>query len=129
MTISLGAIDFTIKSGAVIPLLVMLPNILWMILPKEETSPTAPVPLWLNILENIGRVGILVVPFFYALDFHQPYILPVLVGMGLALGIYYACWLNYFTHGRKPSCCAHPSWASPCRWRWRRWSFCCSRPT
>jgi hypothetical protein len=101
MTISLGTIDFTIKSGAVIPLLVMLPNILWMILPKEGAAQGKPVPTWLNILENIGRIGILVVPFFYALDFHQPYLIPVLVGMGLALGIYYACWLNYFTHGRK----------------------------
>ena len=86
MTISLGTIDFTIKSGAGIPMLVMLPNILWMILPKEETSPTAPVPLWLNILENIGRVGILIIPFFYALDFHKPYIHPGADGHGAGAG-------------------------------------------
>lgn len=108
MPISLGFIDFTLKSGALVPLLIMLPNIIWMTLPRQAAAPSSPVPAWLNILENIGRVGILVVPFFYDLGLDKPGGVVVAVAMGVALGLYYAAWTRYFLRGRTTALLRQP---------------------
>ncbi len=100
MHLNLGNLSITIKSGALIPLVIMLPNVVWMILPKAEASKQVPEPLILTILENAGRFGTLILPFFFSLDMHKKLSLPVAIGMGLALAVYYACWIRYFTGGR-----------------------------
>lgn len=99
MNITPGNLKFVLKSGALIPLLVMLPNIVWMILPKPAAVQQTAEPLALTIVENIGRIAILVVPFFYALDWKKPLSVPVLIAMGLALALYYAAWIRYFSGG------------------------------
>lgn len=108
MNIYLGSLQFILHSGAVIPVLVMLPNVIWMTLPKKAAAEPGKEPLWLTIVENIGRVAILVIPFFYDLDFHRPLALPVAIGMSLALMLYYACWARYFAKGRKAELLSAP---------------------
>jgi hypothetical protein len=93
-------IHLTLKSGALIPLLVMLPNVLWMFAPKADAGTSPSEPLSLTILENVGRFATLILPFFFSLDLHKRFSIPVLIVMGLAMAVYYACWIRYFTGGR-----------------------------
>ncbi|HNT76670.1 MAG TPA: hypothetical protein PKH77_16795 [Anaerolineae bacterium] len=92
--------SIVLKSGALIPLLIMLPNVVWMLLPKVAVGAAPHEPLLLTVLENIGRLATLILPFFFALDLHKRFSLPVMIGMGLALAVYYACWIRYFAGGR-----------------------------
>ena len=87
------------KCGALIPVLVMLPNVIWMLSPKQSTSASRPVPLALTVIENIGRAAILVLPFFYSLNTHRTYSVHAIILMGLLLAVYYACWIRYFAAG------------------------------
>ena len=34
------------------------------------------------------------------MDWRKNFSLPVVIGMGLALAVYYACWIRYFAGGR-----------------------------
>jgi hypothetical protein len=99
MNLTLGSISIAIKSGALIPLLLMLPNLLWMLLPKTDAVSPVSEPLFLTIIENVGRIAILVLPFFFSLDLNKRFSVPVMVVMGLALGVYYGSWLRYFAGG------------------------------
>jgi len=89
-----------IKSGAIIPVLIMLPNIIWLLLPHTSTSSNATVPLALNIAENAGRVAIIVIPFFYSLSFDKRFPVFALVIACLALALYYGAWIRYFAGGQ-----------------------------
>jgi hypothetical protein len=100
MNFPLGTVGITIKSGALIPVLLMLPNMVWMLLPKTGTARHVPEPLFLTIAENIGRLAVLLLPFFYSLQVDRKFSLPVMIGTGLALAIYYRAWLRYFARGR-----------------------------
>ncbi|MGC9396192.1 MAG: hypothetical protein ACP5J4_15220 [Anaerolineae bacterium] len=71
MHLILGNLSITIKSGALIPLLIMLPNVVWMAMPKAEAGPPVSEPLWLTILENVGRLATLVLPFFFFVGLAQ----------------------------------------------------------
>jgi hypothetical protein len=96
----LGNLSFSIHSGGLVPALVMVPNIVWMLLPKMTSDQPRHVPLFLEIIENIGRFAVLILPFFYSLELNREYSIPVIILAGLALAIYYAAWIRYFTHGR-----------------------------
>ncbi len=100
MTLTFGGFTLTIKSGALIPLLVMLPNIVWMLAPKAGASEPVHELLFLTIAENAGRLATLILPFFFALDLNKKCSTPVAIAMGAALLVYYACWARYFTGGR-----------------------------
>ncbi len=89
-----------IQSGALIPILVLLPNLIWLFVPHEVSSHAAPVPLVLNLAENAGRIAIIVVPFFYSLDFSRKFSTIAAVIAALALILYYAAWIRYFAGGR-----------------------------
>ena len=102
-----------IKSGAWITVLLMLPNVAWMVLPKADAAEPTPEPLALMIVENVGRFATLVLPFFFALDFGKRLSNPVAVVMGLTLVVYYACWLRYFTGGRTTELLGAPFFGIP----------------
>jgi hypothetical protein len=100
MHLTFGDVSITLKSGALIPVLLMLPNVVWMLLPKADTGKPVSEPLWLTIVENVGRVATLILPFFFSLDVHKKLSVLIMIGMGLALAIYYSCWIRYFMGGR-----------------------------
>lgn len=100
MDLVLGGINITIKSGALIPMLIMLPNVVWMLLSKADTGGQVAAPLFLTIVENIGRAAVLVLPFFFSLDLNKEHSILVIIGMGLALTIYYISWIRVFVGGR-----------------------------
>lgn len=102
MILTLGKLSIPIKSGALIPILLMLPNLVWMVFPKVAEAKQVTEPLFLTLLENIGRVAILILPFFYSLDLNKKYSALVLIGIGVALAVYYASWTRYFVGGRAP---------------------------
>lgn len=102
MHLTLGNLSITIKSGALIPVLLMLPNVLWMLLPEVAGDRRASGPLFLTIAENGGRIAILLLPFFYSLDLNRKFSTLTLIGMGLALAIYYTSWVRYLAGGRAP---------------------------
>jgi len=89
-----------IRSGAWIPILVMIPNVLWMLFPPVDPGFPADEPLPLVIPERAGLAAVLVLPFCYSLDLQKPFAVPVLIGMGLLLAGYYFCWARYFAGGR-----------------------------
>ncbi len=93
--------NLVIRLGWLVPVLLMLPNLLWMLLPKSGAADESKVPQWLNILENLGRLAILTLPFFYAFNLDQRYAVTAAVLMVLALAIYYAAWGRYFVDGRQ----------------------------
>jgi len=64
MVLTFGSVNITIKSGALIPLLLMLPNVVWVLLPKVDVDEQVSEPLLLTVVENIGRAAVLILPFF-----------------------------------------------------------------
>jgi hypothetical protein len=104
----LGNVSITITSGALIPVLLMLPNIVWMLLPKMDMGKHVAEPLFLTIVENIGRFAALILPFFFSLDLHKKFSVPILIGMGLALAVYYVSWMRYFVGERSADLLSAP---------------------
>lgn len=105
---TLGGLSITIKSGALIPVHFMIPNVVWMLVPKSDHGERVSVPLFLTIVENAGRVAGLVLPFFFSLDVNRGFSRPALIGMGLALAIYYVSWIRYFVGGRSAELFGEP---------------------
>ncbi len=77
-----------IGSAALIPALLILPNLAWVLLPANEAPQPGSAPLAPTIIENAARAAVLVIPLFLSLDFRRRYSKPVAAAMGLALGIY-----------------------------------------
>jgi hypothetical protein len=42
----LGGLSITIKSGALIPVLLMIPNVLWLLFPPVDAGKNVPEPLF-----------------------------------------------------------------------------------
>ncbi|MFW5713215.1 MAG: hypothetical protein ACOCYU_00935 [Brevefilum sp.] len=99
--ISIGQVHFAITSGSLIPLLVMVPNFVWMAFPPTSAPVVLDAePIWLRAIENIGRMAVLLLPFFFVLDFDRSYFLPVIIAMTGSLVLYYARWVRYFLGSR-----------------------------
>lgn len=93
------------RSGALVPILILLPNLLWMFFPprgqpRPGTGPTPWLHKLMTILEWLGRIATLVIPFFYRLEMQTTRHIVALVVMVLALLFYYAGWARYFAQGR-----------------------------
>ena len=97
-----------VKSGVIIPLLLMLPNVAWMLLATPAAGSKGSVPLALTIAENVARVAVLALPFFYSLDLKKKYSTLALAGMALALTVYYSAWGRYFIGGGSPELLSAP---------------------
>lgn len=81
-------------------MLLFLPNVIWMLLPKADIAEQGSVPLFLTIAENLGRAAVLILPIMYPLKSDKKYSIMVMIGMSIALAIYYASWVRYFIGGR-----------------------------
>jgi hypothetical protein len=106
-------VKLTVKSGALIPVLLMLPNVVWMLFYNRSADASASPHLALYIAENTGRVAVLLLPFFYALNLKKPYALVAMVGMAIALAVYYGAWARFFAGGGLPALLGAPLWGIP----------------
>lgn len=89
------------KTGSIISLLILPPNIVWMFFNrKNDKNSCGKVARIIEVFENVGRFSTLAIPFFYDLNFAERYSCPVMVLMVICLLIYYACWARYFMNGR-----------------------------
>lgn len=98
----------TIRSGAIIPVLLMLPNVAWMLFPTPDAPPQRSVPLALTIGENVSRVAALGLPCFYSFELTRKRATLALVGMAIALAVYYAAWIRYFIGEQNPELLSAP---------------------
>ena len=71
--------------------MVMLPTVAWMLLPKADAGDATAVPFILTAVENVSRAVALTLPFFYSLERNRRRSTPVMIGVALALAVYYAC--------------------------------------
>jgi hypothetical protein len=85
-----------IKSGAIIPVLLMLPNLAWMLFYSLDAGAKSDVPVALSAAENVARSVALVLPCFYSLNKRGVGSTVVWVGMAGALAVYYAAWGRFF---------------------------------
>ncbi len=101
------------KSGALVPVVLMLPNVVWMVLFDMQAVPSVSVPTALSIAENASRVAVLALPFFYALDVKKPYSPLAIAGMASALTLYYVAWARFFLGGGSTELFSAPLWGIP----------------
>lgn len=93
-------IDFYWMS-LVIPALVLIPNLLWkMYPPVNNPSIKDEGPFLLGVFEDLGRVGVFVLPLFYPFSLTAPENRIYLNAMLILLAFYYAGWNRYFRGGR-----------------------------
>ncbi len=86
----------------------MLPTVAWMLLPKADAGDATAVPFILTAVENVSRAVALTLPFFYSLERNRRRSTPVMIGVALALAVYYARWIRYFFRGGSPELFAAP---------------------
>jgi hypothetical protein len=101
------------NSGAIIPLLLMLPNGVWMLYYSLDVGAKHAVPVSLSIAENVARFAVLALPFFCALNFKRRWSKVVLIGMGAALALYYLAWGRFFISGGSTALLSAPLLAIP----------------
>ena len=94
-----------IPSGALLPVLVAIPNVAWALGASRSSSPALTRPAVaessvLVLLERLGRVALFVVPCFYPLVVVTSIDQACLVVGALALLVYYISWGRYFLQGR-----------------------------
>ncbi len=106
-------LTLALKSGAVIPVLLMLPNVAWMLFYSLDAGAKSAVPLALSIAENVARVVTLALPFFYSLNLKRTWSTTVLIGMAGALAVYYLAWGRFFMGGGSASDLSAPLLAIP----------------
>jgi hypothetical protein len=68
--------------------------------PEGEAGPRDRFHRVMEVLEWVGRIAALVIPFFYRIDVQGTRQVVALVVMALALLVYYTGWVRYFTRGR-----------------------------
>ena len=101
-----------VKSGALILVLPMLPDVAWMLFYNVMAGAGDSPPLALPIAENAGRVAVLVLPFFYSLNLKKYSSLAV-VGMAIALAVYYGAWARFFAGGGSAELLSAPLFGIP----------------
>jgi hypothetical protein len=91
-----------IKSGILIPVLIMVPNLIYFLNMRNKTDVPAnkrSASKFSQMSENIGRLGILFVPIFYTLNLNNRFSLLFVLLCFLILLLYYIAWLRHFVSG------------------------------
>lgn len=92
--------------GGLVPVLILLPNLLWMAFPPRgrpggDLGPPGAHHRLMQSLEWVGRIATFVIPFFYRVDVQSTWQVVAVVVMALSLLLYYAGWARYFLRGRR----------------------------
>ena len=94
--------DFHI-AGVIASVLILLPNLLYMAYPPEDMPlHNGKAPLWLTVVENIGRFTCLIYPIIFGADTAIAIASGSIIVYLMAAFIlaYYILWARYFAHGR-----------------------------
>ncbi len=83
-----------------IPLMILLPNLVFVRFPPTSPPARRTTNLFLNTCEAIGRFGIMVVPLFYSMRAERSYETISLIVMLAALLFYYSGWFMYLRSDR-----------------------------
>jgi hypothetical protein len=88
-------------SGLLIPIPIAAPNLIWFLAPNHSQNtamhdPASTYPI-LSFVETIGRVAVMAVPLFLTIGPLTLFDVVCLAVSALALGVYCACWVRYFT--------------------------------
>ena len=90
-------------TGGVIPILVLLPNLLIVFFPPKtlvNDSSTSSRLKIISIIERVGQIGCIIIPFFYQIHISTMTDKVVAGSMIGILAIYYAGWIRYLIKGR-----------------------------
>jgi len=104
------------KSGLIITILILWPNLLWIFFPPKDAPGKAPEQVngrAFIILEWIGRLGVFIIPVFYTIDVESAVQVISLGIMAVALLVYYTGWARYFLRGRTYALLFRPLLALP----------------
>lgn len=102
-----------VKAGAIIPVLLMLPNVAWMLFYSLDAGAKSAVPVALSNAENVARFVALALPFFYSLNLKRAGSMAVVIGMASALAVYYLAWGRFFMGGGSIALLSAPLLAIP----------------
>lgn len=102
------------RNGGVVTLLILLPNIPWIIWGSKGTDALeTPIPAILAMAEHIMRLAVFLMPFFYRIDLSSTSCKVVGVLALIALGVYYVCWGRYYVNGWEQAYLGKPLWKIP----------------
>lgn len=87
--------------GFIIPILVLLPNLIFIFFQPRDTPKFLAAPsLVFTLLERAGQITCFMMPIVFGrLIAAKPPGLPA-IGMALCLLIYYGCWVRYYSSGQ-----------------------------
>ncbi|GGG12084.1 hypothetical protein GCM10010912_65640 [Paenibacillus albidus] len=84
-----------------IPLMVMLPNLLFVrFKPQNVRAGTKKNPI-LIAAEGVGRFAVMIVPLFFQVHLHASYEIIALLMMSCSLFMYYLGWGRYYSNLRE----------------------------
>lgn len=106
-------LKLAVRAGAIVPVLLMLPNVAWMLFYSLDAGAKSAVPPALAISENVVRSVALTLPFFYPLNLKRTWSRAVLISMASALAIYYMAWGRFFLGGGSAALLSAPLLAIP----------------
>ena len=87
--------------GVIVVGIILLPNIFFFIIKPNKLPKVQPkVNFLASLLENIGRIGCLVLPLIFGLDVERSPFNIFTAIMIFAVIMYYICWIRYFFKGR-----------------------------
>ncbi|MBP2651424.1 MAG: hypothetical protein H6Q74_2249 [Firmicutes bacterium] len=94
----------------IVPIVVFAPNLLWFLFPPINILAEDEIkePIALTILENIGRIGVIIIPLFYPLVVDNATSQYCLIAMIVLLLVYYAGWFRFVLKGRIYANCFLP---------------------
>lgn len=89
-------------TGLGVPMMVLIPNLLWLLFPPTNAPAVEEVdePVRLMILEWAGQFGVTIIPLFYPVILDDAASSFYLIAMLFLLIVYYAGWFRFFQRGR-----------------------------
>lgn len=93
-------------NGFILAVLIMLPNILWIIwppvnFPEQDSQNRGRSFNVMEILEGIGRMAVFVIPLFFSIRIYSVVDWTIMGFLILMLVIYYTGWVRFFMQGRR----------------------------
>lgn len=102
------------RTGGLITLLILFPNIPWMIWGAKTPEPSnIVIPRILALAEHGARLTVFLLPFFYRIELTSPSRKIAGLLALLTLITYYGCWARYYTSGWQPLDLGKSLWGIP----------------